>query len=102
MTTLLHKITIWCGIGFMVTSLALFMMSGSRPASSGSVVEELQQEGAATPDMAVPPLQGDGLTPIPDVGDETGDGGAGAAQPDQTEGGTEGGTPPDQPQGGNQ
>lgn len=44
-TTLLHKLTIWCGIGFMVTSLVLFMMSGSSPASSGGVLERAQQEG---------------------------------------------------------
>jgi preprotein translocase subunit SecG len=98
MTTLLHKVTIWCGIGFMVTSLSLFMMSGSRPASSGSVVEELQQE--TVPETTLPPLQDQGTLPAPTTGQDSGaadDAGAGTDG-----GGTEGGAQSDTPQGGNQ
>ena len=58
MTTLLHKITIWCGIGFMVTSLVLFMMSGSRPASSGSLLEDAQQRGEIDPQVVEAFLSG--------------------------------------------
>ena len=100
MTTLLHKVTIWCGIGFMLTSLSLFMMSGSRPASSGSVVEELQQESGAVPEATLPPLQDQGTVPAP-----TTDQDAGAADDAGTGtdgGGTEGGSQSDTPQGGYQ
>jgi preprotein translocase subunit SecG len=45
MSTLLHKVTIWCGIGFMVTSLTLFMMSGSQSDGARSVLQEAQQSG---------------------------------------------------------
>ena len=92
MTTLLHKVTIWCGIGFMVTSLALFMMSGGRPATSGSVVEELQQESGAVEQAPAVPLE-DGLTPPPTTGDDADGGSAG---------GTDDGTQVDEPQGGDQ
>ena len=105
MTTLLHKVTIWCGIGFMVTSLSLFMMSGSRPASSGSVVEELQQEGAAMPEATVPPLQDQGTLPAPAAGDEAGPTSGQGGEEDTgggTGGGAEGGTQSDTPEGGNQ
>jgi preprotein translocase subunit SecG len=83
MTTLLHKITIWCGIGFMVTSLVLFMMSGSRPASSGSLLEDAQQRGEFGDSVpAVPlevPQQDQMETPPPVSGDDGAD--------DQGEGG---------------
>ena len=55
MTTLLHKITIWCAIGFMVTSLALFMLSGTRSGSARSVLEEAHQRGTLAPDSPAPP-----------------------------------------------
>ena len=104
MTTLLHKVTIWCGIGFMVTSLSLFMMSGSRPASSGSVVEELQQESGALPEAAVPPLQDQGTMPAPTTEQDTGAGsqGGGTESGSTQGGGTDGGSQSDTPQGGNQ
>ncbi len=56
MTTLLHKVTIWCGIGFMVTSLTLFMMSGHRTAAGTSVLESAHQRGTLAPDSPAPPL----------------------------------------------
>ena len=88
MTTLLHKITIWCGIGFMVTSLALFMMSGSRPSTSGgSVVEELQQESGVIQDAPVSPLEDGSLTPPPVSGDDGTTDAEGGAQTDPPQGG---------------
>ncbi len=87
MTTLLHKITIWCGIGFMVTSLALFMMSGSRPTSTGTVVDDLMQESSVNQDVTAPPIQDGAATPAPVTGDET-------------DAGTDDGTQADPPQGG--
>jgi preprotein translocase subunit SecG len=57
MTTLLHKVTIWCGIGFMVTSLSLFMMSGSQNRPAGSVLENAQEQGVLQPDSPAPPIQ---------------------------------------------
>ena len=87
MTTLLHKVTIWCGIGFMVTSLALFMMSGSsQPTRSGSVLENAQQDGTLNADSPAPPIQDADLAPAPIVEPATGDGDGGAAQTDEPQG----------------
>lgn len=65
MTTLLHKITIWCGIGFMVTSLSLFMMSGSRARTSSSVLESAHERGAMAPAVPVPLTEELPATPVP-------------------------------------
>jgi len=55
MTTLLHKITIYCGVGFMLTSLLLFILSGNRgPSGSGGVVNERVRTGEMTGDVTVP------------------------------------------------
>jgi len=56
-TTLLHKLTIWCGIGFMVTSLMLFMMSGSRTTSTGGVLERAQQDGELGTTIPAAPIE---------------------------------------------
>ncbi|HOX26764.1 MAG TPA: preprotein translocase subunit SecG [Candidatus Krumholzibacteria bacterium] len=70
MTTLLHKVTIWCGIGFMVTSLALFMMSGSQPGRSTSVLENAQQSGDLNADSPAPPIQDSGASPAQPSGQQ--------------------------------
>ena len=81
MTTLLHKVTIWCGIGFMITSLTLFMMSGSQGRTTGSVLEEAQQRGTLNADSPAPPIQDFQDVPAPqpvpqaDGADEPDDGG---------------------------
>ncbi|MEZ4388647.1 MAG: preprotein translocase subunit SecG [Candidatus Krumholzibacteriia bacterium] len=85
-TTLLHKLTIWCGIGFMVTSLMLFMMSGSRVARSDSVLERAQQGGElGTQVPAAAPIE------IPAATDQTPAtppaGGGGETTGGQTDGG---------------
>ena|SRR6056297_3314831 len=98
MTTLLHKVTIWSGIGFMVTSLALFMMSGSRATGSGSVLEEAQQSGQIDADLPAPPITSEGAMPPPPpaetegaaeepTGGTGGTTGGGADQPEQSGGG---------------
>jgi len=89
MTTLLHKITIWCGIGFMLTSLALFMMSGSKSTSSRGVLQDLQQEETQNTGSPVLPLQDAGsldtdLAPAPATSDaleEDAGSGAGSDSP---------------------
>jgi preprotein translocase subunit SecG len=56
MTTLLHKVTIYAGIGFMVTSLSLFVLSGSRAgASAGGTINERVRRGEMTKDVTEPP-----------------------------------------------
>lgn len=73
MTTLLHKITIYCGVAFMVTSLVLFMMSGSRATSSGgSLLQDAQQRGEFGETAPAVPLEVPAETPAP-VGGDTGD-----------------------------
>jgi len=61
MTTLLHKVTIYCAVGFFVTSFLLFMTDnrGGR-ASSGSVIGE-----AATKGQIEVPVQGNPLESLP-------------------------------------
>jgi preprotein translocase subunit SecG len=91
MTTLLHKVTIWCGVGFMLTSLALFMMSGSRPSGTGSVLEDAAQDGTLNADLpAVPmeqPLQVPVDEPAPAGTADDGSDGDGAPQADDPQGG---------------
>lgn len=65
MTTLLHKITIWCAIGFMVTSLTLFMMSGERPGATRSVLESAHERGTLAPDSPAPPMGDFEVDPFP-------------------------------------
>jgi len=65
MTTLLQKVTVWCGIGFMVTSLTLFMMGGSQTRGSGSVLEGAQQRGLLEADSPAPPIRDFQDAPVP-------------------------------------
>jgi preprotein translocase subunit SecG len=46
MTTLLHKITIYCAVGFFLTSATLFALTTERTRTPGSVVEEARERGA--------------------------------------------------------
>ncbi len=58
MTTLLHKVTIYAGIGFMITSLSLFVFSGSRSsASAGGTINERVRRGEMTSDVTEPPAE---------------------------------------------
>ena len=56
-TTLLHKVTIYCAIGFFVTSFALFMTDGPGRAKTGSVVGEAAREGELNLPVQQNPLQ---------------------------------------------
>ncbi len=85
MTTLLHKITIWCGIAFMVTSLMLFMMSGTRSSGAGSVLQNAQQSGDLGTQLPAAPIQDPGA-PVQDAGDQPAPTGGGE-QTEQTDGG---------------
>lgn len=80
-TTLLHKLTIWCGIGFMVTSLLLFMMSGTRSTGSGSLLEEAQQSGELGAPMPAAPIE------VPATGDQAPAGAVGGEADGQSDGG---------------
>ena len=57
MTTLLHKVTIYCAIGFFVTSFLLFMTDGSGRARTGSIVGEAAREGELNLPVQQNPLQ---------------------------------------------
>lgn len=55
MTTLLHKMTIYCAIGFFVTSFMLFMTEPTGRATRHSVVGKAAQKGELNaPQPAVP------------------------------------------------
>ncbi len=57
MTTLLHKITIYCAVGFFVTSFMLFMTDDSGQVSSGrSIVGDAAQKGELTVPLTENPL----------------------------------------------
>jgi preprotein translocase subunit SecG len=45
MTTLLHKLTIYCAVGFFVTSATLFAMTAQRDRGPRSVVQEAATRG---------------------------------------------------------
>lgn len=81
MTTLLHKITIWCGIAFMVTSLALFMMSGTGTQSSGSLLQQERESGALNADSPAPPID-ESVAPMTVPADQPADPAGGGTQDD--------------------
>ncbi len=89
MTTILHKITIYCAVGFFLTSFTLFIMTGNRDGgNAGSVVQQAAQEGTMTSDVTPPvvPADSDGLPPeTPIVSDEPeqSQSGGGGSEPEQ-------------------
>jgi preprotein translocase subunit SecG len=54
MTTLLHKLTIYCAIGFFLTSTTLFGLTANRGGGGGSIVQDAVSEGTLTSDVAQP------------------------------------------------
>ena len=48
MTTILHKMTIYCAVGFFLTSGVLFGLTADRNRARGSVVQEAVDRGALT------------------------------------------------------
>jgi len=67
MTTLLHKLTIYCAVGFFLTSFLLFMTDTSGQATtSGSALGEAARSG----DLNVP-VQEAPVVPVDDTATET-------------------------------
>ena len=84
MTTILHKITIYCAVGFFMTSTVLFGLTAKREDTGGSVVQDAVTQGALTSDVAQPLPTDEPLFPgLPTEGDA----------PTEAATGTEGGQP---------
>lgn len=80
MTTLLHKLTIYCAVGFFLTSFLLFMTQDlGGGGAGGGVVEKAAREGA----LAVPAQENPLTTDAPAGSPETP-----AAEPTGDQGGT--------------
>jgi len=60
MTTLLHKVTIYCAVGFFVTSFLLFMTDSTGQVTSRSVVGDAAERG----DLNVPVTEDPFATPV--------------------------------------
>jgi len=63
MTTILHKMTIYCAIGFFLTSTVLFGLTANRGSSGGSIVQDAVSEGTLTSDVTQPVPSDDALFP---------------------------------------
>jgi len=101
MTTLLHKITIYCGAIFFVTSFALFTLTGNRnAASSGSVVSEAARRGEIPATTTAVPEPAADVFSLPETAPGTADDVTAEPQDAGTQGAT--GDDPDggSPQGG--
>jgi preprotein translocase subunit SecG len=100
MTTILHKITIYCAVGFFLTSATLFALTAQRNRAPRSVVQEAASQGTLTSDvtppapaedLALPPLTGDDLQPsnqdaaTPDAPPVTGDADGGQSDDDSSD-----------------
>ncbi|MFO7654995.1 MAG: preprotein translocase subunit SecG [Candidatus Krumholzibacteriia bacterium] len=94
MTTLLHKVTIYCGAAFFVTSFLLFTLTGERGAPGGSVVQDAARRGdlpastetmpaPATDVFTLPGTQAPEETPAPPA-TGGGEGGAAGERSDQS------------------
>ena len=73
MTTLLHKVTIYCAVGFFVTSFLLFMTESTGQVTNRSVVGEAAQKGELEVPLTENPLEVPVETPaepVPDAGAE--------------------------------
>jgi preprotein translocase subunit SecG len=61
MTTLLHKVTIYCAVGFFLTSFLLFMTDTSGRVASSSVIGDAAREGQIDVPMQENPLEANPL-----------------------------------------
>ena len=72
MTTLLHKLTIYCAVAFFATSFLLFMTQSTPSGSSGNLINQAAQEGELNvPVTEIPasaPLEVPAETPADDTG----------------------------------
>ncbi len=76
MTTLLHKLTIYCAVGFFVTSFALFMTDSTNGGSSSrSVVGEAAQKGELDAPVTESPFEVPAEAPTGQSGDDAVDDG---------------------------
>lgn len=83
MTTILHKVTIYCAVGFFITSAVLFALTAQRNQAPRSIVQDAASRGTLTSDVTPPaPTEDLTLPPLP------GESGTGA--PTGTGSGTEG------------
>ncbi len=57
MTTLLHKVTIYCAVGFFITSFLLFMTDNTGAVSTRSVVGDAAQKGELNVPLTENPLE---------------------------------------------
>ena len=85
MTTLLHKITIYCAAAFFVTSFTLFVMTGDRVAArTGSIVNEAAREGTLTSEVTPTLPAADQPFALPPADASGDDAAAGAASGDES------------------
>jgi len=74
MTSLLHKVTIYCAVGFFVTSFMLFMTETKGSTGSSSVIGDAVREGEitapVTTDPFAAPAETTPETPAAPIGDE--------------------------------
>jgi preprotein translocase subunit SecG len=85
MTTLLHKMTIYCAVGFFITSAVLFAMTAQRGQERASLIQQRAQSGELPGEAAPPaPTGGVQLPPLPEQGQApaggAGSGGQGGEQ----------------------
>ncbi len=94
MTTLLHKMTIYCAVGFFITSGVLFAMTAQRGQERASLIQQRAQSGELPGEAAPAPTGGVQLPPLPEQG-QTPAGGGGSSggsgsQGDEQNGGQSG------------
>jgi preprotein translocase subunit SecG len=89
MTTLLHKLTIYFGVAFFLSSFTLFVSTGDRSGRPGSIVSDAAREGTLTSEVTAEPFTGEDpleLPATPPAGDEaTGEATSGSGQSSEDE-----------------
>ena len=76
MTTLLHKVTIYCAVGFFITSFLLFMTDSTGAVSTRSVVGDAAQKGELNVPVTENPLEVPAETPAETPAGQSEDGAA--------------------------
>jgi len=86
MTTLLHKLTIYFGVAFFMSSFTLFILTGYRTGGSGSIVQDAARDGSLTSEVTAEPLTGDDPFEIPATEPAVGEDGAPSSGSEQGSG----------------
>jgi len=73
MTSLLHKVTIYCAVGFFVTSFMLFMTETSGTPQGSSVIGDAVREGEITAPVTSDPFATPAETPAETPATTTGE-----------------------------